>query len=177
MKIIAFAGSNSSQSINHALLDYVGTMSDEVELIRLSEYDAPMYSMDIEQADGIPQTTQALNEKLQTADKLIISVAEHNGNLSAFFKNQLDWLSRHNREFLKDKKVLLLSTSPGGGGGTSALNVAKNTLPFFGAEVVDSYSVSTFYDVFKDGKIVDNDINQQLKQLVQQFIFLPIKSV
>ncbi len=96
MKIIAFAGSNSSQSINHALLSYIAMKNNHIELIRLSDYDVPMYSIDIEQADGIPQATQSLNEKLQTADRLIIGVAEHNGNVSAFFKNHIDWLSRHN---------------------------------------------------------------------------------
>ncbi|QGM80891.1 NADPH-dependent FMN reductase [Otariodibacter oris] len=170
MSIIAFAGSNSSVSINHALVNYVANkLGKDIEVIRLTDYDTPVYSFDIEQKEGIPAATQKLAEKLATADKLIISVAEHNGNLTAFFKNQLDWLSRHNRNFLADKKVMLLSTSPGKGAGAHALAIAKSTLPFFGAEVVSGYSIASFNEVFKEGKLSD-EVAKPLLSEVEKFL-------
>ncbi|QEY25451.1 NADPH-dependent FMN reductase [Neisseria zalophi] len=170
MTIIAFAGSNSSTSINQALVNYVAGFSSDIEVICLKDYPSPLYSMDIEKADGIPKETVALYEKLQTADKLIISTSEHNGNMTAFFKSHLDWLSRHNRAFLKDKKVLLLSTSTGPGGAMHSLEITKTTLPHFGAEIIDSYSVKKFNDVFQDGKVTDESISNQLKDLVNKLV-------
>ncbi|MCS4533861.1 NADPH-dependent FMN reductase [Neisseria montereyensis] len=170
MTIIAFAGSNSSTSLNQALVNYVSGFSSDIEVICLKDYPTPLYSMDIEKADGVPQETVALYEKLQPADKLIISVSEHNGNMTAFFKSHLDWLSRKERTFLKDKKVLLLSASPGPGGAAHALEIAKTTLPHFGAEIVDTYSIKKFNDVFQDGKITDETIANELKALVNKLI-------
>ncbi len=166
MKTIAFAGSNSSKSINHQLVEYVSTLGKDIEVIKLTDYVSPIYSIDIEENEGIPSNIQSLNEKLQTADRLIISVAEHNGNLTAFFKNMIDWLSRNNREFLKDKEVIVLSSSPGQGGAASALQSAEKTLPYFGAKVTQTLSIGNFYKVFSDGKIIDAEIEKNIKAIV-----------
>lgn len=169
MKTIAFAGSNSSTSINLQLVSYVAEITENTEVIKLTDFSAPMYSEDLEKERGIPKSIKDLDEKLAQADKLIISVGEHNGNISAFFKNILDWLSRNNRGFLIDKKVMLLSTSPGAGGAKSALAVTEKTLPYFGATVSNTFSVSSFYDNFKDGKIADPKINEELIELITDF--------
>ncbi len=116
MKIIAFAGSNSQHSINHQLVSFASSLMENSETIRLNDYTLPMYSIDVEQNEGIPNEVKRLAKDLAIADAYIISVSEHNGNVSAFFKNCLDWLSRHDRDFLKGKKIILLSTSPGGKG-------------------------------------------------------------
>lgn len=170
MKIIALWGSNSSTSINKALIHYVTSLIKDVEILNLTEYNLPLYSFDIEKNKGFPESLKALDEKLKTADKLILSVAEHNGNLTAFFKSNIDWLSRYDREFLKDKKILLLSASPGKMGAANSLKIAKNTLPHFGAEIIATYSVGDFYNVFQDGKLVDDQIASDLKNLVKDFI-------
>jgi NAD(P)H-dependent FMN reductase len=93
MKTIAFAGSNSSTSINHQLVSYAVKLVEDSEVIKLTDYNAPMYSQDLEKSEGIPQVIKDLNDKLSEANKLVISVCEHNGNISAFFKNILEWLS------------------------------------------------------------------------------------
>ncbi len=166
MKTIAFAGSNSSKSINQQLVTYVASLVDTSEVIKLTDYDIPMYGEDIETEKGIPTDIKELDSKLSEAQNIIISVSEHNGNISAYFKNILDWLSRHNRNFLENKKVILLSTSPGGGGGASALAIAKKTIPYFGGKVFDELSVGSFYDNFKDGKIVNEEIKEAIEQVV-----------
>ncbi len=171
MTIIAFAGSNSGKSINRQLIDYVvENFAESAEIITLTDYEVPIYKADLEVEEGIPEATKQLEKKLQPADKLIISVAENNGNLTAFFKNQLDWLSRHNRGFFKGKEILLLSTSPGPGGGANALAVAEKTLPFFAGKVVGKFSVKTFLKAFKDKKLIDQEIHDQLQQVVEQFL-------
>lgn len=160
---IAFAGSNSSKSINHQIVSYLATLNEKTEVIKLADYETPIYSSDIEEESGIPEGIVSLNNKLATADQLIISVAEHNGNLTAFFKNIVDWLSRNNREFLKDKEIVLLSSSPGPAGASSALAIAEKTLPYFGASIKTSISIPNFYQIFEDGKIKDESIVQQIQ--------------
>ena len=169
MKIIAFAGSNSSKSINHQLVSYAVKFVEHSEVIKLNDYVVPMYCQDLENSAGIPQSIKDLGAKLSEANKLVISVCEHNGNISAFFKNILEWLSRNNRDFLKNKQVVILSASPGGGGAQTALTITERTLPYFGAEVVSKLSVKGFYDTFKDGKLVNKELNNQLVKAMNSF--------
>ena len=164
MQIIAFAGSNSSKSINHQLVTYAATTKPNTKVIRLTDYKLPMYNIDIEENDGIPNGVQKLDQELAKADAFIISVAEHNGNITAFFKNTLDWLSRNNRNFLEHKKVILLSTSPGKGGAASALQIAQKTLPYFKADVVGTLSIPSFFDNVKEGELINLELKQQLKE-------------
>lgn len=162
-KTLAFAASNSSNSINHQLINYFATLTDELNVIKLTDYEAPMYNMDTELESGIPINIKTLSDEIAQAGQLIISVAEHNGNVSAFFKNTIDWLSRNNNQFLKDKEVILFSTSPGKRGASSALKITETMLPFFGATIKSTTSIGSFYDVFKEGKIVDEKVNNELK--------------
>ncbi|MEE9439867.1 MAG: NAD(P)H-dependent oxidoreductase [Saprospiraceae bacterium] len=155
MKTIAFAGSNSKYSINHQLVTYVASLVKNTEVIKLTDYKIPMYGIDLEEANGIPEAVKSLDNKLGEADQFIISVAEHNGNMTAFLKSNLDWLSRNNRDFLKDKKIVLISTSPGGRGGASALEATQKILPYFGGKIVSTLSIGRFNDVFSDGELTD----------------------
>ena len=85
-------------------------------------------------------------DDLQKADGIILSVNEHNGNPSAYFKNLIDWLSRLDKNFISGKKILLMSTSPGKRGGIGAHEVSKNLLTRFGAEIIATFSLPSFYD-------------------------------
>jgi NAD(P)H-dependent FMN reductase len=149
-KIIAFAGSNSSTSINHQLLKGVVKHLGQVEynLIKLVDFPLPMYGEDIEREQGYPGSLAKLLEQIKSADGLIISVNEHNGVVSAYFKNVLDWLSRIEYKFLDGKKVLLLSTSNGKRGARSALEYTISVLPRFNGEVVDSIPVASYSEVY-----------------------------
>ena len=122
-KIIAFAGSNSSTSINQKLVTYASTVVEgaEVKQIKLTDFPLPIFSEDLEKDSGYPEELAALHAEIKSHDALIISVNEHNGGISAFFKNILDWLSRIEYKFLEGKKILCLSASPGGRGGLTAL--------------------------------------------------------
>lgn len=165
-KIIAFAGSNSSKSINYQLIKYISTFNENIQSIDISKYEVPLYSADLEEEKGIPEEIITFAKKLEGVEKIIISVPEHNSNPSAFFKNFIDWLSRNNRTFLQDKKIILLSTSPGKGAAASALGVIQNLFPRFGAEVIGTLSVASFYETMIDNKIEDKNINKKLNDLI-----------
>ena len=163
-RIIAFAGSNSKNSINHLLVSAITRQIEncETKVIRLSDYDIPMYGIDLENEAGIPIDVQLLKNEIAKSQGVIISVNEHNGSVSAFFKNILDWLSRADRNYLEGKKVLLASTSPGARGAKTALEYAKMSLPRFGADVVESFSFPSFQENFDSDKGIVTNANLQL---------------
>lgn len=165
MQTLAFAGSNSSKSINHQLVSYVASFIPESKLIRLTDFNIPLYSIDIEEEQGIPEGVHELLSMITAADRIVLSVNEHNGNVSAFWKSTLDWMSRVNRKFLEGKQVLLLSTAPGGRGGVSARTLMEASLPHFGAELVGSFGLPRFHDNFKDGQLLDVELDSTLKAL------------
>ena len=171
-KVIAFAGSNSSTSINVQLVKYAGSLIDkaEVEFLDLRDYDAPIYSADIEKV-GIPQPIQDFVAKLSEADAYIIGSPEHNGSLTAFMKNTIDWASRVEAKFLGGKPVLLLSTSNGQRGAASSLADLENKMKFFDGKVASRFSLGGFKDNFdRDAQQISNQAEKQkLKEATDQF--------
>lgn len=160
-KILVFSGSNSTKSINDKLVKFAASqiVGHTVESIKLSSYALPLFSEDVEDERGYPVDLKMLCNKIKEADALIISVNEHNGTVSAFFKNTLDWLSRLDRKFLNEKKILLMSTSNGKRGGAGALEYTKYILPKFGATIVESFSFPSFPNNFsEESQSISNEV-------------------
>ncbi len=176
-KIIAFAGSNSSRSINHALVSYLASTIEncDVTVLDLTDYPLPMYGQDIETKEGYPDTLVSLLEIIKKADGVLISVNEHNGTISAFFKNVIDWLSIIDSSYLSQAKALLLSTSDGARGGQTALAYLTDFYTRKKVDIVASIPFPSFSDNFnlKDGKIV----NQQQAKIMQEAVALLIASL
>ena len=59
-----------------------------------------------------------------------------------------------------------MAASPGARGGVSVLELAKNRFPYMGGNIVSSFSLPNFYDTFKDGSVVDKNLDNQLKDVV-----------
>ncbi|WP_299215623.1 NAD(P)H-dependent oxidoreductase, partial [uncultured Dokdonia sp.] len=123
----------------------------------------------------VPLTTgnwkEVSNIKIEK-NELILSVNEHNGTVSAFFKNILDWLSRVDRNFLSDTKILLMSTSPGARGAKMALEYTKEVLPRFGGTVVESFSFPSFQDNFdtESNTIKDATLAMGVDEVIASFL-------
>jgi len=167
MKIVAFAASTSSKSINKQLVTYVATLTSgaEFEILDLNDYELPLYSEDLEREIRHPLLIKKFLAKLASADALIISFAEHNGMYGAAYKNLFDWCTRQGgREVYQNKPMLLMATSPGGRGGKSVLDWATTASPRFGGDVRASVSVPSFNDNFDvDKQVVTNpEIRQAL---------------
>lgn len=172
-KILAFAGSNSSTSINYELVRYtVSLIGDhEVQLLNMADYPFPMYSEDHERTEGFSNSLMELRNDIQEVDALVLSVNEHNSNPSAYFKNLIDWMSRLDRKFLSHKKVLLMSTSPGKRGGIGALEVVEKIIPRFGAEVIVTFSLPSFSTNFDDSKgMVDSEVRRKHQEALDTFL-------
>lgn len=174
MKVIAFAASSSKQSINKQLVSYAAHLVEnaEVEILDLNDYELPLFSVDKEAELGQPALAKAFLEKLASADALVISFAEHNGNYSAAWKNLFDWCSRIEPKVFQKKPVILLSTSPGDRGGASVLEIAVNSVSRFAADIRGSMSIPAFYDNFdqESQQLVNPALDQQLRELMTKLV-------
>lgn len=173
-KIIAFGASSSKNSINKQLANYVANQfqNANVDLLDLNDYEMPLYSVDKEKNQGIPELAKAFFAKLGNADLILISFAEHNGAYSTAFKNIFDWISRIDGNTFQGKQMLLLATSPGPRGGSTVLEIAKNRFPFQGGIVKGSFSLPSFYENFDAEKgITNEELKNQLLEIVNSIEF------
>jgi len=171
--ILAFAGSNSTTSINYSLVKYTASLIEghQVRLLNMANYPFPMYSEDAEKEQGYSNALKELYDDIQEVDALIISVNEHNGGQSAYFKNLIDWLSRLDRSFIKESKIFLMSTSPGKRGAIGSHERTEKMLTRFGAEIISTFSLPSFKDNFDSEKgITDKELAGQHRQALQHFL-------
>lgn len=174
MKVLALGASNSKTSINKTLASYAAALLDDVgvEILDINDYAMPLFGVDIEAEIGQHPLAEKFLGKIAAADAIIISFAEHNGSYTAAYKNLFDWASRIDRKVFQGKPALWLATSPGSGGARNLLSLAVNSAPHFGAELVGSLSVPSFYDSFNTeaGKLVNPELQMKLEGLLDRLL-------
>lgn len=178
MKILAFAGSISSDSINRKLVEWAVTNFDgaEVDLVDLNDYEMPFFSSQKENEIGYHPLALKFAEKIDSSDLIVMSLAEYNSAYTAAFKNVFDWVSRiKDRKAFGDKPVFLLSTATGPGGGRNVSEVFKQRAPFSGANVLTNFVLPKFNETFEEGKgIIDEEkkaeFEEKLKEVKAHFV-------
>lgn len=171
MKILAFAGSNSSTSINRELVKFVlkSFPEDEINLIDLNDFDMPVFSVDREK-NGFPEEAHNFLKQIEDCDVIICSLAEHNRSYSAAFKNIFDWASRINVKVFQNKPMFLMSTSPGGYGGGNVMNTAKTFFPQFAADLKENFSLPKFYENFDlESGVINPEMLKDLNEKIESF--------
>lgn len=174
MRILAFAASNSANSINKIFVQsvskYYKEADDEIRLLDLNDFQMPVYSKELEKADGIPEQARRFADHLDWPDFILISFAENNGNYNACYKNIIDWVSRiPGRKIFNDKPVFLLATSDGARGAKTVLGIAESRMPRDGATVLETYSLPDFTHNFQNGKgVINPALRSQLEAKVRK---------
>ncbi|TJY34003.1 NADPH-dependent FMN reductase [Pontimicrobium aquaticum] len=170
-KILAFAGSNSKESINKELVIYASSLvhNTETTVLDLNDFELPLYGIDLEKEHGIPDNAHKFLEEIKKSDGIILSLAEHNGVYSTVFKNIFDWMSRIDGKLWSNKPMLLMATSPGERGGATVLEIANGRFPYMGGNIVANFSLPFFGDNFSNEGITDKDLAQQLEEAVTKF--------
>ncbi len=175
MKVLAFAASNSRNSINKTLVSYAAGLLEagmvdnpEVEVIDINDFEMPLYSIDRERREGIPEQAHQFYQKIGEADALLIAFAEHNGHYTAAYKNLFDWASRVDRKVYQNKPAVLLASSPGPSGARNVLKAAKESAPHFGMNVKAALSVPRFFESFdvEQDRVSSDEIQGQLKSVL-----------
>lgn len=169
-KVIAFAGSNSSTSINKQLAVYAASkLTDvDIEVLDLNDFELPLYGIDYEKEHGIPKNAQVFLSYIKEADGIVLSLAEHNGAYATVFKNIFDWMSRIDGKLWSEKPMLLMATSPGGRGGATVLDIAKGRFPYMGGAIAATFSLPNFNDNFSEKGIESQAFEEELIVAVQQ---------
>jgi NAD(P)H-dependent FMN reductase len=97
VKLLAFAGSTRTGSLNQGLLDLAITEARargaEVTAIRLKDFALPLYDGDLER-DAFPQGGRDLKALFRAHHGFLIASPEYNGSVSGVLKNAVDWASR-----------------------------------------------------------------------------------
>lgn len=170
-KILAFGASNSKKSINKTFATFVAHKIENatVTLADLNELELPLFSPDLAAENGIPENAKKFVAMIEAADGIIISLAEHNGMLTAAFKNLWDWSSRVEQKIWKNKPMLLMSTSPGGRGAASALKIAKDIMPHYGGNIIADFSLPLFSQNLQNENIVDEAKASELEEKIKIF--------
>ena len=165
MKTLLFSGSNSDTSINEQVIKNIYKYHQEdCAYFDIKEIDVPIFKE--QNKHNMPSDIIAFVNLLKEHDKFIISTPEYNGNPTPFFKNIFDWCSIHDRDFLKGKKCIVISASPGARGGAGSNKVISTMFGFFGVEVLDNITIGLFEEKYQDGNIVNEELlNEMIEKL------------
>jgi len=136
-KILAFAGSTRTNSVNKKLLGSAikGAEAEgaEVTLVDLADYDLPIYNADLEEKSGLPQAAKDFKALMKGHAGFLIASPEYNSSVTPLLKNLIDWTSRPESgerplEVFSGKIAALISASPGALGGLRGLVALRSIL-------------------------------------------------
>lgn len=179
-KILAFAGSSRSGSLNDRLLsaacEIANGFDSEINHIQLSDFEMPLYNQDLE-AEGFPDTVIELNRLFRQHDSLLIACPEYNSSITPLLKNVIDWTSRPNPESgpleaYHDKTACLLSASPGALGGLRGLRHVREILSNINVLVVpNQFALTSAAGAFDDsGSLSDESNRNRLTSCIESFV-------
>ncbi|QAU34001.1 NAD(P)H-dependent oxidoreductase [Janthinobacterium sp. 17J80-10] len=181
IKILAFAGSTRTDSINKKLVaaaaEAVADPGASVTWIDLKDFVIPLYDGDIEAESGQPAAALTLRALFKSHDALLIASPEYNGFFSPLVKNTFDWLSRpldgeERHAAFKSKPTLLLATTRGESGGGRGLQQLRQLLQNLKALPHEEvYLLPKGNDAFdENGKLKSEQDQARLSGLVNEFI-------
>src|SRR3954463_6165128 len=156
MRILAFAASVRSESLNHKLVQLAAQIAAsegaEVDVARFREFDMPLYDGDQDAAHGLPDGARELRKRIEGAAALMIAVPEYNYSIPGTLKNAIDWVSRARPMPWRGRSVYLLSASPSPMGGIRGLWQTRIPLEGCGAIVFpDMFALAAAHEAFDEG--------------------------
>ncbi|MFD7234463.1 NADPH-dependent FMN reductase [Streptomyces syringium] len=177
-RVLVLSASLRTDSLNTRLASLVARLVRDtgaaVELARMGEFPMPLYDADAEVAEGLPEGTRALRDRLAVCDAFVIASPEYNASLPGGLKNAIDWVSRAGPQPFKDKHALLVSASPSLVGGNRGLWALRIPLEHLGTRVYpDMFSLARAHEGFSDdGDLADTGLQGRLTEAVTSFLRL-----
>lgn len=176
--LIAIVGTNSDQSTNRQLLQFMRDHFQQVARIELVEIkDFPMFNKPVDKK--VPECVQQLAAKIDAADGVIISTPEYDHAVPAVLINALNWLSYGIYPFV-DKPVMITGASYGVLGSSRAQAQLRQMLdaPELRARIMPSseFLLANSLTAFDDkNQLIDPDSVEMLEGLFTNFlIFIAI---
>ncbi len=161
IKIVAFAGSLRSGSLNKKLIRIAAAgaraAGAQVTDLDLRDIPMPLYDGDIEREQGLPPNAKVFKRLLIESHGMLISSPEYNSAFPAVLKNAIDWASRPEPgepalAAFKGKIAGLMAASPGHLGGVRGLAVLRSILSSIGVIVIPAQMA-----IFRAGDAFDED--------------------
>lgn len=173
MKLIGIVGTNSDQSTNRQLLQYIQKHFNSQADIELCEIkDLPAFNEPKERI--APKGIQELSDKILAADGVIISTPEYDHTITAALKSLLEWLS-YTTQPLLNKPVLITGASLGSLGSSRAQAHLRQILdaPELKARIMPSSEFllghsSQAFD--EEGNLKDQTKVEELEEVFEEFV-------
>lgn len=174
MNVLVLVGSLRAGSTNRTLAEAALAHLPEGSTATVFDRGAelPHYSEDLDVEGSVPAVAADLREATAAADAVIVVTPEYNGTLSSVVKNQIDWLSRPRGEAaIQDKPAIVMAASGSPYAAKWARQDAVRCLQVAGAAVVeDTFGLGASYEAFTEGKLVDADLDSELRGLVGRLV-------
>jgi chromate reductase len=129
LKLLAISGSLRKQAFSKAILYALSeATANEAEFEFVDIGELPHFDQDL-YVEPLPPAVAQWRRRIAAADGLVIASPEYNHGMPGVLKNALDWASRpHNGSPLKNKPVLIITSSPATTGGVRAQVQIRETL-------------------------------------------------
>ena len=111
MKLIGIVGTNSAESTNRKLLQYMQShLADKAEIELVEVKDIPVFNKPADKK--VPEKVTEIATKIETAEGVIIATPEYDHSIPAALMNALAWLS-YGISPLLNKPVMITGASYG----------------------------------------------------------------
>jgi chromate reductase, NAD(P)H dehydrogenase (quinone) len=178
VRFLVFSASLRDESLNGQLArlaaETIAANGGAVDFRPMSDFDAPSYNADVQNAEGFPPGADTLRECIQTNDAFVISSPEYNASMPGVLKNCIDWVSRFSPQPFNEKHGLLLSASPSMAGGNRGLWSLRVPFEHLGARIYpDMFSMAKAHEGFDgSGRIANQQLQDRFDSNVKGFMDL-----
>lgn len=166
-RLLGISGSLRANSFSAAILDALAEATATDAVFDYADIGSmPHFNQDL-YVQPLPQPVQHFRNQIAAAAGLVIVSSEYNHGIPGTLKNALDWASRpHNGSPLRDKPVLIVTSSPAVTGGVRAQYQIRETVisalgrPLNTPEIVVGHVVSKIVDgKFHDPVVIEFALN------------------
>ncbi|HET7416490.1 MAG TPA: NADPH-dependent FMN reductase [Solirubrobacterales bacterium] len=174
MRVLGISGSLRRGSYNHALLrEAAERLPGGAELIEFNRLgEIPPYDADLE-AEGTPESVEALRQAMREADAVLIATPEYNHSIPGVLKNALDWASRPaGQSALNGTPAAVIGASTGMFGAVWAQAETRKVLSALGGRVVETeLPVAKAADLYQDGHLqLSPEQSHQLEEMLATLV-------
>jgi chromate reductase, NAD(P)H dehydrogenase (quinone) len=144
--LLLISGSRRRESFNTRLLRDLGsrlTGQCRADFLEPGQVDLPLFDQDLESDAAVLKRVAALHRRFEACNGFVVASPEYNGQLPAYLKNLIDWISRlahidarFDNPF-RDRPVLLCGASTGSSGAALAVPHARALFGYVGCLVMD----------------------------------------